>query len=71
MTIQFVGHVESISSGGPAGTVVVKLRPSSVDTTGDVCTVFIERSRAHNWLPGRNVQFTIYTLPEPQIAEAP
>lgn len=64
MTIQFVGHVVSLTGSGTSMDVLVNTETSACGTRNLV--LHIPREQALHWLPGRIVQFTVYTLPEPQ-----
>ena len=63
MTIQFVGHVISLTGSG--ATMDVKIATPVSSCLPRELVLSIPRESASAWLPGRMVQFTAYTLPEP------
>ncbi len=64
MTIVFQGHVKSLetaSDGKLAATLVAPM----AEADGKEWVVFIPYADCQHWMPGRIVNFTLYTLPEP------
>ena len=62
MTIQFQGHVAKIECG-QGDMFAVTLCPPRSTVKEEWITVQVPANQASAWLPGRVVNFTIYTLP--------
>jgi hypothetical protein len=66
MTIVFQGHVKSLgAASAPIGKLAVTLCTPMDPADGKEWIVFIPEAEAAQWLPGRIVSFTLYTLSPP------
>ena len=62
MTIQFQGYVAKIERG-QGDMFAVTLCPPRTTVKEEYITVQVPANQGSEWLPGRAVNFTIYTLP--------
>ena len=65
MTVQFVGHITNLDAHFSGEKLTVRIAPQRSECGQDTISINIPKRDAANWIPGRMVQFTIYTLPEP------
>ena len=65
MTVQFVGHITNLDAHFSGEKLTARIAPQRSECGQDTISINIPKSDAANWIPGRMVQFTIYTLPEP------
>ena len=66
MTVQFVGHITNLDAHFSGEKLTVRIAPQRSECGQDTISINIPKSDAANWIPGRMVQFTIYTLPTPE-----
>ena len=63
MTIAFHGHIKRIETyNAPIGKLAVTIQLPMEEGGGKDLMIFVPDDQGANWLPPRDVQFTIYSF---------